>query len=181
MFKKTMIELVGEFHRIYNVKKGPLGHYVLLRNSLLWEEYNEYKAAKTAVERLDALTDMLYIASGTLEQCDAHIWDTVLPSTGVPHNLEALMNKIEDVSDQYWWIQLHASLIDKILDEAEAEGFDIEGAFQEVHDSNLSKLDDEGKPVFSPKGKVLKGPNYRPPRLERFTSKVKDIKVKDAQ
>lgn len=35
--------------------------------------------------------------------------------------------------------------------------------FAEVHRANMSKLDDDGKPVFREDGKVMKGPNYRPP------------------
>lgn len=173
MFKQKMIDLVGEFHREFKVKKGPLGHNILLRNSLLWEEYNELKGAKTAVDELDAITDMLYIASGTLEQYDQLVWHSDLAALGV-RGIESIMNKIETVNDQSGWLLLHAHLVEELLDEAENKGFDIEGAFEEVHLSNLSKLDDYGNPVFSPFGKVLKGPNYRPPRLERFTVKAPD-------
>ena len=41
-------------------------------------------------------------------------------------------------------------------------GIDLEEAFRRVHKSNLSKLDDEGKPIYREDGKVLKGPNYAP-------------------
>lgn len=39
-------------------------------------------------------------------------------------------------------------------------------AFNRVHNSNMSKLDDEGKPIHRKDGKVIKGPNYIPPNLE---------------
>ena len=39
-------------------------------------------------------------------------------------------------------------------------------AFNRVHNSNMSKLDDEGKPVLNEDGKVTKGPNYKAPTLE---------------
>jgi Phosphoribosyl-ATP pyrophosphohydrolase len=178
MFKQKMIDTVGEFHRIYKVKKGPLGHYVLLRNSLLWEEYGELQGAKSKVEELDALTDMLYIASGTLEQCDQTVWLRDLPAYGI-RGLNNLMEAIEAATNEEAWVNLHAHLIDEVLEECEKRGFDIVGAFDEVHQSNLSKLDDEGKPIFSPRGKVLKGPNYAPPRLERFTVKDKHEPVAD--
>ena len=35
-----------------------------------------------------------------------------------------------------------------------------------VHKSNMSKLDEYGKPIYRDDGKVLKGPNYQPPDLE---------------
>lgn len=41
-------------------------------------------------------------------------------------------------------------------------------AFAEVHRSNMSKMGADGRPVKSPAGKILKGPNYSPPQLERF-------------
>lgn len=41
-------------------------------------------------------------------------------------------------------------------------------AFAEVHRSNMSKLGPDGKPIYREDGKVLKGPNYRPPNLEQF-------------
>ena len=41
----------------------------------------------------------------------------------------------------------------------------IEKVFDAVHESNMSKLDDEGKPVKRADGKVLKGPNYKEPDL----------------
>ena len=38
-------------------------------------------------------------------------------------------------------------------------------AFERVHISNMSKLDENGKPIYREDGKVLKGPNYKPPEL----------------
>lgn len=49
---------------------------------------------------------------------------------------------------------------------AVAFGIDITEAFRRVHESNMSKLGDDGKPVVRSDGKVLKGPNYRPPSME---------------
>jgi predicted HAD superfamily Cof-like phosphohydrolase len=45
-------------------------------------------------------------------------------------------------------------------------GLPLEEAFDRVHESNLSKFDDEGKPIRREDGKILKGPNYYPPFLE---------------
>lgn len=45
-------------------------------------------------------------------------------------------------------------------------GWDLDEALDRVHKSNLSKLDDNGNPIFRADGKVLKGPNYQPPDLE---------------
>lgn len=44
-------------------------------------------------------------------------------------------------------------------------GWDIEEAFERVHNSNMSKLDDSGKPIVRDDGKILKSPNYYEPDL----------------
>ena len=48
---------------------------------------------------------------------------------------------------------------------AENLGWDLDEALQRVHNSNLSKLDSDGNPIYREDGKVLKGPNYQPPNL----------------
>jgi predicted HAD superfamily Cof-like phosphohydrolase len=47
-------------------------------------------------------------------------------------------------------------------------GFSKHPAFEEVHRSNMSKLDDAGLPIRRADGKILKGPNYSPPDLTRY-------------
>ena len=49
-----------------------------------------------------------------------------------------------------------------------AFGVDLDQCFDEVQRSNMSKLDENGKPIFNDHGKVLKGPNYFKPNLEKF-------------
>ena len=49
-----------------------------------------------------------------------------------------------------------------------AFGIDLDQCFDEVQRSNMSKLDENGKPIFNENGKVLKGPNYFKPNLEKF-------------
>ena len=49
---------------------------------------------------------------------------------------------------------------------AENMGWDLDEAMDRVHQSNMSKLDEYGKPIYRDDGKVLKGPNYQPPNLE---------------
>ena len=49
-----------------------------------------------------------------------------------------------------------------------AFGIDLDKCFQEVQNSNMSKLDINGKPIYNEKGKVMKGPNYFKPNLQKF-------------
>ena len=44
----------------------------------------------------------------------------------------------------------------------------IEPVFDEIQKSNMSKLDNEGKPIYRDDGKVLKGPNYFKPNIRKF-------------
>jgi len=45
-------------------------------------------------------------------------------------------------------------------------GWNFDEAFKRVHESNMSKLDENGKPIYREDGKILKGPNYTPPTLK---------------
>ena len=49
---------------------------------------------------------------------------------------------------------------------AESMGWFLDEALDRVHKSNMSKLGDDGHPIYREDGKVLKGPNYKPPTLE---------------
>ena len=51
-----------------------------------------------------------------------------------------------------------------------AFGIDLDKCFQEVQDSNMSKLGKDGKPIYNEKGKVMKGPDYFEPNLNKFVS-----------
>ena len=48
---------------------------------------------------------------------------------------------------------------------AENMGWFLDEALNRVHESNMSKLDKDGKPIYRDDGKVLKGPDYKPPDL----------------
>ena len=49
-----------------------------------------------------------------------------------------------------------------------AFGINLDKCFEEVQNSNMSKLDNNGKPIYNDKGKVMKGPNYFKPDLSKF-------------
>ena len=49
-----------------------------------------------------------------------------------------------------------------------AFGVNLDKCFEEVQNSNMSKLGNDGKPIFNEKGKVMKGPNYFKPDLNKF-------------
>jgi len=49
-----------------------------------------------------------------------------------------------------------------------AYGIDLDKCFKEVQRANMSKLGEDGKPIYNDKGKVMKGPNYLAPNLKQF-------------
>ena len=56
-----------------------------------------------------------------------------------------------------------------------AFGIDLDKCFDEVQNSNMSKLGLDGKPIYNEKGKVMKGPNYFKPDLNKFVAWWKKI------
>ncbi|WP_440933263.1 phosphoribosyl-ATP diphosphatase [Candidatus Pelagibacter sp.] len=51
-----------------------------------------------------------------------------------------------------------------------AFGIDLDKCFDEVQNSNMSKLDENGKPIYNESGKVMKGPHYFKPDLSKFVN-----------
>ena len=51
-----------------------------------------------------------------------------------------------------------------------AFGINLDKCFEEVQSSNMSKLGEDGRPIYNDKGKVMKGPNYFKPDLSKFVA-----------
>jgi predicted HAD superfamily Cof-like phosphohydrolase len=51
-----------------------------------------------------------------------------------------------------------------------AFGINLDKCFEEVQNSNMSKLGKDGKPIYNESGKVMKGPNYFKPNLSKFVA-----------
>ena len=76
--------------------------------------------------------------------------------------IEAINNKdIKEAADAI------ADLLYVVYGCAHAFGINADVAFNNVHASNMSKLGEDGKPIYRSDGKVLKGPDYFPPKIER--------------
>ena len=72
-----------------------------------------------------------------------------------------------------------ADLVYVCFQYAENLDWDLMEALHRVHRSNMSKLGEDGKPVRRDDGKVLKGPNYKPPVLDDLTNKTFDLSCYD--
>ena len=83
---------------------------------------------------------------------------------------EALDNKdIKEVADAL------ADILYVTYGAGHAFGIDLDKCFEEVQNSNMSKLGTDGKPIYNDKGKVMKGPNYFKPNLNKFVAWKKTI------
>ena len=78
---------------------------------------------------------------------------------------EALDNKdIKEVADAL------ADILYVTYGAGHAFGIDLDKCFEEVQNSNMSKLGSDGKPIYNKNGKVMKGPNYFKPDLRKFVA-----------
>ena len=64
-----------------------------------------------------------------------------------------------------------ADLLYVVYGAGHAFGIDLDDSFREVHVSNMSKLGEDGKPIYREDGKVMKGPNFKPPALQEVLDK----------
>ena len=84
---------------------------------------------------------------------------------GCKRNVTFKRDTIEDVE----LLVLRKELVDLVVvcvGMADTYGWDFDNAFERVHQSNMSKLDDEGKPIYREDGKVIKSKNYKEPYLD---------------
>jgi predicted HAD superfamily Cof-like phosphohydrolase len=78
------------------------------------------------------------------------------------------LNEFTDATDKENLLKEMADLLYVVYGYAATYGLPIDEAFKRVHESNMSKLGDDGKPLYREDGKVLKGPNYKPADLSKL-------------
>lgn len=149
-----LVGLVKEFYIAFGqqefLEKEMTDERMELREKLFDEELKEYEVAeknKDKVEMLDAVCDMCYILIGTL--------------------LEMHKGDVDTVTDVIYFGEDDKSkfIFEKVFKNEFNDIF--VKAFEEVHRSNMSKLEN-GKAIFREDGKILKGKNYFRPNLKQF-------------
>lgn len=83
------------------------------------------------------------------------MWGVALETPGIPTTAPFKQDVAKELAD----------ILYVVFGAAETFGIDLDVVFNRVHKSNMSKLGEDGKPVYRADGKVLKGPNYQPPNL----------------
>jgi predicted HAD superfamily Cof-like phosphohydrolase len=138
-------ECLAQFFAVFNASTD-----VMMWQDLIYEEAKEVITAINAEDRLKECVDLAYVCAGLLTAMD----------------LEGNIGE-EDLRPlpEYEVITVSAAedIISTVLDLVGVEAFDE--AFKRVHASNMSKLGEDGKPLRRADGKILKGPNYKPPVL----------------
>ena len=82
-------------------------------------------------------------------------------------------NELKDAINENDLIEVADALTDILVvtyGAGVAFGIDLDKCFNEVQNSNMSKLDNNGKPIYNEFGKVMKGPNYFKPDLSKFVN-----------
>ena len=80
-------------------------------------------------------------------------------------------NELKDAINENDLIEVADALTDILVvtyGAGVAFGIDLDKCFKEVHRSNMSKLSEDGKPIYNEFGKVMKGPNYFKPNLKKY-------------
>lgn len=116
------------------------------QEALIREEVAEAREALLHLAK--ELADMQYTIAGW-----AYVWSRI-PEDERPAELPAIMDEADEVFNATRYLMNHVEGEENLL-------------FTAVHESNMSKLDQNGDVVYNPDtGKVLKGPFYKEPKLE---------------
>jgi len=161
-----------------------------LRLDLQLEELGELHKAlyeNNHVETLDGIIDGLYICFGTVHYHGLLNFASYMQGeemielelTKYPIEINIILNNIKsryifgnitysEMLNAFCSIaNLLLSMWFKLV-KLDIINSDFAGQFLEVHQSNMSKLDQNGKPIFRKDGKILKGENYYKPNLKQF-------------
>ena len=147
MSDKTEHEMVKEFHELMGLPaldspQVPDAERVKLRINLLLEEVIEVIDALSGSPSrwVDKMVGRLHHAGRCIEEMS----DEDFKDLDLPHFAKELCD-VKYVVEGF----------------AVEFGIPLDEAFEEVHSSNMSKVDDDGNVIYSDEGKVLKGENYR--------------------
>lgn len=136
--KLTNFEKVKQFHAVFNKEPDPT------------------KPIRIEKEPTDEQKRMILLRKKlvTEEFVEAmYEFDNMMLKKDRAHtNIMALMKELADI-------------LYVVYGTAAAFGIDLDDVFSEVHDSNMSKLDEAGNPIYREDGKVLKGPHYKEPDM----------------
>lgn len=147
--KKTGFEHVREFHETFNhpINQTPCvpdAKTVKLRLALILEEFTEL--AEACVGDTPAGERLLHALAASMEGVKA------LEAEDLNVDVVEVADALTDIN----YVTYGAG---------HCFGVDLDACMQEVQRANMSKLGEDGKPIYNAQGKVMKGPNYTPPDI----------------
>jgi len=158
-----------------------------LRYELIREELQELQESDTIIAIADALSDLKYVIHGTSISYGMEIQDLVFNTEGIPYYFTE-----EEIEETQYQLGLLLDTLRFALEEDDNDriggalagmimvinemsldmNLDIRACVDEVHNSNMSKLGVDGFPIYRDDGKVLKGPNYFAPNLNKVLYEI---------
>lgn len=171
----STLEKVREFHTIYEqpirTNRSLRVEEKKLRLDLIVEEVKELREAverRDPVEMFDALGDIDYVTQGAVLTFGLNLTKAYQKAidgakiSSLTQEVAYLSDALdrEDISD----VEDSLAAISKTVHlMSDSFGVDLNDIVAIIHHSNLTKLGEDGKPIYNAAGKVTKGPNYVPP------------------
>jgi len=171
----SIMESQNEFHDCFAIPTNEATQDLYV--TLVDEEHEEwieefYSPEAKDYDELKELTDLLYVTAGLAYQLGYSLTE-LSEGRAIPkgtHPDDSITDFVVDVVTGDISVYAITSLLVAILAYAELRKWDLLEAYRRVHKSNMSKLDDNKKPIRREDGKILKGPNYAPPDLKDLTN-----------
>lgn len=183
---QTNFDRVLEFHTIFGhpVRRNPSIDCPEknLRFKLVAEEVKEFDDAFLAsdlIEMADALGDIIYVTYGAALTFGLDLDDPSYPVdaeflgqahssynlllTGFGIGLVDELRKGIENNDVYDVEVILGTILTSAVGAADVLGIPLDAIVEAIHRSNLTKLDEDGSPIYNTDGKVMKGPNYQTP------------------
>jgi hypothetical protein len=165
-------KMYEEFHTVYQI--GINRTVQELYAKLIEEEHEEWLEEYFGFDsreynELKELADLLYVTLGLAYTLNYKL--TKAKKFNIPEYYDySITDFVSEIAVGKQDKTLLSNLIYCIYGYAISMGWDLNEAFKRVHESNMSKVDNNGKPIFNASGKVMKGPNYKPPCLKDLTN-----------
>ena len=160
LLSPRVFETQADFIRIMDANRD----FAFWGETLVPEEMKELKAAHEEGEGISQIfketADLIYVMAGFFNT--------------MPNNIYAVLDNARAVKISETMMEAE-QLLGYISTTYKISPMMMERAFDAVHASNLSKLDDEGKPIRREDGKILKGPNYKAPDMQPLANEWQAI------
>lgn len=151
--------MIRDFQRVFKQKPS-----ALLQAKLIIEESAEVLNAASDLKDDITVPNM----AAYLKECADYLYVLVGLNVALDINPEAAKAELEEDPDVLQVLAIVNELTVSLIDGSYEVFMDddiADEAFKRIHASNLTKLDDEGEPIFDEKGKIMKGPDYKEPDL----------------